>query len=68
MEPFVSNSLYSHMSLRDPVKFPDLVHALMRDPRGLKTWVHRWDFWGLTPEATHQVSLSVIEADCLRCE
>lgn len=40
---------------RDPVKFPDLVHSLMRDPRGLKSWVHRWDFWGLTPESVHQV-------------
>jgi hypothetical protein len=45
-------------SLRDPLKFPDLIHSQKRDGRGLRSWTMRWDFWGHSPEATHQVPIS----------
>jgi catalase len=41
--------------IRDPLKFPDLIHSQKRDGRGLRSWTMRWDFWGHSPEATHQV-------------
>ena len=43
--------------LRDPLKFPDLNHAIKRDPRtGLRSADNNWDFWTLLPEALHQVT------------
>ena len=37
--------------LRDPLKFPDLNHAIKRDPRtGLRSPNSNWDFWTLLPE------------------
>src|SRR6516165_4176713 len=42
--------------LRDPLKFPDLNHAVKRDPRtGLRSAESNWDFWTGLPEALHQV-------------
>jgi catalase len=41
--------------IRDPLKFPDFIHSQKRDP-----YTHRqepenvWDFFSLSPEATHQ--------------
>jgi len=44
--------------LRDPLKFPDLNHAIKRDPRtGLRSANSNWDFWTLLPEALHQVTI-----------
>ncbi|MYN08557.1 catalase [Pseudoduganella aquatica] len=44
--------------LRDPLKFPDLNHAIKRDPRsGLRSPNSNWDFWTLLPEALHQVTV-----------
>lgn len=44
--------------LRDPLKFPDLNHAIKRDPRtGLRSADSNWDFWSLLPEALHQVTI-----------
>ncbi|KQV82502.1 catalase [Massilia sp. Root351] len=44
--------------LRDPLKFPDLNHAIKRDPRsGLRSANSNWDFWTLLPEALHQVTV-----------
>lgn len=44
--------------LRDPLKFPDLNHAVKRDPRtGLRSAESNWDFWTLLPEALHQVTI-----------
>src|SRR6202166_3772277 len=44
--------------LRDPLKFPDLNHAIKRDPRtGLRSAQNNWDFWTLLPEALHQVTI-----------
>ncbi len=43
--------------LRDPLRFPDLNHAVKRDPRtGLRSAASNWDFWTLLPEALHQVT------------
>jgi catalase len=44
--------------LRDPLKFPDLNHAIKRDPRtGLRSPNSNWDFWSSLPEALHQVTI-----------
>jgi catalase len=43
---------------RDPLRFPDLNHAIKRDPRaGLRSANNNWDFWTLLPEALHQVTI-----------
>lgn len=42
---------------RDPLKFPDLNHAVKRDPRtNMRCPVSNWDFWTQLPEALHQVT------------
>lgn len=42
---------------RDPLRFPDLNHAVKRDPRtGLRSANNNWDFWTLLPETLHQVT------------
>jgi catalase len=44
--------------MRDPLKFPDLNHAIKRDPRtGLRNANSNWDFWSSLPEALHQVTI-----------
>ena len=44
--------------IRDPIKFPDFIHSQKKDPRtNLKNATAAWDFWGLSPESTHQVSI-----------
>ncbi len=44
--------------LRDPLKFPDLNHAVKRDPRtNLRSALNNWDFWTSLPEAFHQVTV-----------
>jgi len=44
--------------LRDPLKFPDLNHAVKRDPRTNMRSAHsNWDFWTLLPEALHQITI-----------
>ena len=46
--------------LRDPLKFPDLNHAIKRDPRtGMRLVNSNWDFWTLLPEALHQVTITM---------
>ncbi|MCC6337462.1 MAG: catalase, partial [Myxococcales bacterium] len=43
---------------RDPLKFPDLNHAVKRDPRtNLRSARSNWDFWTSLPEALHQVTI-----------
>ncbi|MDH4612193.1 catalase [Pseudomonas sp. BN102] len=43
---------------RDPLRFPDLNHAVKRDPRtGLRSAANNWDFWTLLPEALHQITI-----------
>jgi catalase len=44
--------------IRDPLKFPDLNHAIKRDPRtGLRSADNNWDYWTLLPEAIHQITV-----------
>ncbi|MEG6520982.1 catalase [Desulfotomaculum sp. 1211_IL3151] len=46
--------------LRDPLKFPDLNHAVKRDPRtNLRSAKNNWDFWTSLPEALHQVTITM---------
>jgi catalase len=48
--------------IRDPLKFPDLNHAIKRDPRtGMRSPDNNWDFWTLLPEALHQVTIIMSE-------
>ncbi|WP_408245113.1 catalase [Paraburkholderia phytofirmans] len=43
---------------RDPLKFPDLNHAIKRDPRtGMRSAQNQWDFWTQLPEALHQITI-----------
>lgn len=44
--------------MRDPLKFPDLNHAVKRDPRtGMRSPQNNWEFWTGLPEALHQVTI-----------
>lgn len=44
--------------IRDPQKFPDLIHSQKRDPAtNLRNPVAAWDFFSLTPEAVHMVTM-----------
>lgn len=44
--------------LRDAMKFPDFIHTQKRDPHThLKDPNMMWDFWSLTPESLHQVTI-----------
>lgn len=46
--------------LRDPLKFPDLNHAIKRDPKsGLRSANSNWDFWTSLPEALHQITITM---------
>ncbi len=46
--------------LRDPLKFPDLNHAVKRDPRtNMRSAKNNWDFWTSLPEALHQVTITM---------
>jgi len=48
--------------LRDPLKFPDLNHAVKRDPRSnLRSAKNNWDFWTSLPEALHQITITMSE-------
>ncbi|WP_269499869.1 catalase [Castellaniella sp. S9] len=43
---------------RDPLKFPDLNHAVKRDPgTGMRSAQNNWEFWTGLPEALHQVTI-----------
>uniref|UniRef100_UPI00403F5C43 catalase n=1 Tax=Candidatus Enterococcus willemsii TaxID=1857215 RepID=UPI00403F5C43 len=44
--------------IRDAIKFPDFIHTQKRDPRThLKNSNAVWDFWSLSPESLHQVTI-----------
>ncbi|MDP3678647.1 MAG: catalase [Methylotenera sp.] len=44
--------------LRDALKFPDLNHAVKRDPKtNMRSAENNWDFWTSLPEALHQVTI-----------
>lgn len=44
--------------IRDAIKFPDFIHTQKRHPQThLKNPNAVWDFWSLSPESLHQVSI-----------
>jgi catalase len=44
--------------VRDPLKFPDFIHTQKRHPRtNLRNTTAMWDFWSLSPESLHQVTI-----------
>ncbi|GED50173.1 catalase [Carnobacterium maltaromaticum] len=44
--------------IRDAIKFPDFIHTQKRDPQThLKNHNAIWDFWSLSPESLHQVTI-----------
>ncbi len=44
--------------VRDPYKFPDFIRSQKRHPRtNLRSPTAMWDFWSLSPESLHQVTI-----------
>jgi catalase len=44
--------------VRDPFKFSDFIHTQKRDPKtNLRNPTAMWDFWSLSPESLHQVTI-----------
>src|SRR6478672_11466452 len=44
--------------VRDPYKFSDFIRTQKRDPRSnLRNPTAMWDFWSLSPESLHQVTI-----------
>ncbi|MDH4554541.1 catalase [Pseudomonas sp. BN417] len=44
--------------IRDPLKFPDFIHTQKRHPKtNLRSNTAAWDFWSLSPESLHQVTI-----------
>ncbi|RLQ87395.1 catalase [Notoacmeibacter ruber] len=44
--------------VRDPYKFPDFIHTQKRHPKtNMRSPTAMWDFWSLSPEAMHQVTI-----------
>jgi catalase len=44
--------------VRDPLKFQDFIHSQKRDPAtGRRSATMQWDFWSLSPESLHQVTI-----------
>ncbi|MDE0462738.1 MAG: catalase, partial [Caldilineaceae bacterium] len=44
--------------VRDPYKFGDFIHTQKRDPKtNMRSGTAMWDFWSLSPESLHQVTI-----------
>jgi catalase len=44
--------------MRDPSKFQDFIHSQKRAPdTGLRSNTMQWDYWTLSPESAHQVTI-----------
>lgn len=44
--------------VKDPYKFPDFIHTQKRHPKtNLRSPTAMWDFWSLSPESLHQVTI-----------
>jgi len=44
--------------VRDPLKFPDFIRTQKRHPKtNLRSNTAMWDFWSLSPESLHQVTI-----------
>ncbi len=53
--------------VRDPYKFPDFIHTQKRHPRThLRSGTAMWDFWSLSPESLHQVTILFSDRGCPR--
>ncbi len=51
--------------IRDPYKFPDFIHTQKRHPRtNLRSATAMWDYWSLSPEALHQVTILMSDRGC----
>lgn len=51
--------------VRDPVKFPDFIRTQKRHPRtNLRSPTAMWDFWSLSPESLHQVTILMSDRGC----
>ena len=51
--------------VRDPYKFPDFIHTQKRHPKtDLRSATAMWDFWSLSPESLHQVTILSPIAGC----
>ncbi|MDX8379539.1 MAG: catalase [Gallionella sp.] len=44
--------------IRDALKFSDFIHSQKRSPQtGLRDGIMQWDFWSLSPESLHQITI-----------
>jgi catalase len=44
--------------VRDPLKFPDFIRTQKRHPKtNLRSPTAMWDFWSLSPESLHQITI-----------
>ncbi|MEX2520639.1 MAG: catalase [Paracoccaceae bacterium] len=51
--------------IRDPLKFPDFIHTQKRHPRtNMRSNTAMWDYWSLSPEALHQVTILMSDRGC----
>ncbi|WP_113133213.1 catalase KatA [Hyphomicrobiales bacterium] len=51
--------------VRDAYKFPDFIHTQKRHPKtNLRSATAMWDFWSLSPESLHQVTILMSDRGC----
>lgn len=51
--------------IRDPYKFPDFIHTQKRHPKtNLRSATAMWDYWSLSPESLHQVTILMSDRGC----
>jgi hypothetical protein len=51
--------------VRDPYKFPNFIHTQKRHPKtNLRSPAAMWDFWSLSPESLHQVTILKVRFSC----
>lgn len=51
--------------VRDPYKFSDFIHTQKRDPKtNMRSPTAMWDFWSLSPESLHQVTILFGDRGC----
>lgn len=51
--------------VRDPYKFPDFIRTQKRHPKtNLRSNTAMWDFWSLSPESLHQLTILFSDRGC----
>jgi catalase len=51
--------------IRDPMKFPDFIRTQKRHPKSnLRSPTAMWDFWSLSPESLHQITILMSDRGC----